>query len=102
MWIEDELPRLRMHSAGVRIGLRLWQIDIVYYYVDTDAFFARRTVLYQSPLLDVKSNLLAGATAAVEIHDGRSHVHRDLWMGHLCGISLRQILFIDGDLCIYK
>jgi len=102
MWIEDELPRLRMHSAGVRIGLRLWQIDIVYYYVDTDAFFARRTVLYQSPLLDVKSNVLAGATAAVEIHDGRSYVHRDLWMGHLCCISRRQILFIDGDLCIYK
>ncbi len=86
MWIEDELPRLRMHSAGVRIGLRLWQIDIVYYYVDTDAFFARRTVLYQSPRLDVKSNLLAGGTTAVEIHDGRSHVHRNLRMGPLCGI----------------
>jgi len=27
-----------MHSAGVRMGLRLGQIDVVYYYVDTDVF----------------------------------------------------------------
>lgn len=44
-----------MHSAGVRIGLRLWQIDVVYHYVHTDAFFARRNIVYQSSRLDEQS-----------------------------------------------
>lgn len=62
-----------MHSAGVRIVLRLWQINVVYHYAHTDAFFRRRNIVHQSSRLDVMSNLLAGAFFAALVFVNPPH-----------------------------